>query len=732
MDKKGTSFEEERNALIIEFNEFVESKELNLSDEDKICVGNAFYFALKAHGETRRKSGEIYMFHPFNVAKIAASELGLSATSIMAALLHETIKNTSVTFAEIKKEFGEKVAEIVEGLTRIAGLYTQKVSFNTENFIKLLLTLATDVRIILVKLADRLHNMRTLDVLERERQIRIATETHDLYAPIAHRLGLYAIKTEFEELSMMFMHPDFYQAIYYKVEAAKGIQDNYIERFVDPIKAELEKTGYNYVVKSRTKSIYSIWRKMVKQKVEFEDVYDFFAIRIILDTPLEKEKGECWHVYSIISDIYKPNPKRLRDWISNPKSSGYESLHTTALGPDGRWIEVQIRTKRMDEVAEKGSAAHWKYKENSNARTTDEWLIKIRELIEKPSEEEFDKMSSSKVELYSDDVFVFTPKGDLMRMPKGATVLDFAYRIHSGVGSKCTGAMLGKKVVPIKYVLQNGDQLDIITSKTQSPNQDWLNIAITMPAKAKIRHALNEAKLKESLNGKEIFQRKIKNWKISISEEQVNQLLPQFKLKSMVDFYYLIAKEKIDMNKVKVLLLNEDVPTKDVVIPEKTLAKEVKIHDSELIIDGSSDRIGFELSKCCRPIFGDLIFGFVTVDSGIKIHHVNCPNALQMKTRYPYRVIPAKWNTIKKTGIYSANLKISGFDEFGMLNSLSEVITKEFKINIASMQISSKGNMFEGVFSIYVDTTSQLDSLIRRLNKVKGVEKVQRTSGVLN
>ncbi|MEI7594107.1 MAG: RelA/SpoT family protein [Bacteroidota bacterium] len=715
--------------LNIEFELFVNDKELNYSDSEKVNIIKAFHYAIKAHGDALRKSGELYVWHPFYVAKIVAYEMGLSSNSIVAALLHETTKNPLVTIDEIKKEFGLKVAEIVSGITKIAGLYTQKISFNSENFIKLLLALATDVRIILIKLADRLHNMRTLDSLERERQVRIASETHDLYGPIAHRLGLYNVKTEFEEMSMKYMQPEIYNAINTKVEESKGAQNDYISRFVLPINESLKSEGLDFVIKGRTKSVYSIWKKMVAQKVEFEDVYDFFAIRIILNSDREKEKADCWHAYSVVSNIYKPNPKRLRDWISNSKKSGYESLHTTVLGLDARWVEVQIRTKRMDEIAEKGTAAHWKYKEKSTERSTDQWLAEIRELLEKPSEDEFDRISSSKVELYHNDVFVFTPKGDLFKMPKGSTVLDFAYRIHTNIGSKCTGAKIKNKVVPIKYVLQNGDQLDILTAKTQSPSQDWMSIAFSTQTRAKIRHALNEAKLKESLEGKEILQRKIKNWKLNVSEEQINRLVLHFKLKTMVDFYYLIAKEKIDLNKVKLFLTS--LLTDDNIVKEQTqvasIPKIEKPSKAEMIIDGSSDKIDFELSKCCKPIFGDPIFGFVTVSSGVKIHHANCPNALQMKEKYPYRIVDAKWNKDSKKGFYKSNIKISGFDEFGMLNRLSEVISKDFKLNIAGMNISSKDNMFEGLFTVYVDNNNQLDSLIHKLMRVKGVNKVQRT-----
>ncbi|MGN6641203.1 MAG: RelA/SpoT family protein [Mucilaginibacter sp.] len=723
--------EAEKNEILKRYRALLRACKSTLQKGDKRMIRKAFDMALESHKDMRRKSGEPYIYHPIAVAQIAAEEIGLGTTSIVCALLHDVVEDTDVTLDDIEREFGKKVAKIIDGLTKISGVFDTNSSLQAENFRKMLLTLADDVRVILIKLADRLHNMRTMEFMPRDKQLKLSSETVYLYAPLAHRLGLYAIKSELEDLSMKYMERETYQFIKNKLNEKKTEREKFIRDFIEPLKKVLEGQGLHADVFGRPKSIHSIWNKMKKKSIPFEEVYDLFAIRIILDSAPENEKAECWKAYSIVTDLYRPNPDRLRDWISSPKANGYESLHTTVMGPRGQWVEVQIRTKRMNEIAEKGFAAHWKYKESSTDSGLDQWVQKVRDMLKNPESNALDFIDDFKMNLFSDEIFIFTPKGALIQLPLNATALDFAFEIHTDVGASCIGAKVNHKLVPLSYKLQNGDQVEVITSSKQTPKEDWLNIVVTAKAKAKIKSALKEEKRKIADEGKEILERKMKSLKITYNSENIHKLSYYFKLPSTQDLFFNVAKGLIDMKDLKEYQASEKVienKPQDKIENEQvqSLLRNIKTKDSDILLIGEDmQKIDYKLANCCNPIPGDDVFGFITVSDGIKIHRTNCPNAAKLMANYGYRIVKARWTNQQELA-FLTGLRITGIDDVGLINKLTTVISNDFKVNIRSITVDSDNGIFEGSIMVYVNDTEHLDNLIKRLKMVKGITSVTR------
>jgi guanosine-3',5'-bis(diphosphate) 3'-pyrophosphohydrolase len=698
---------------------------------DKKEIRKAFDMALESHKNMRRKSGEPYIYHPIAVAQIAAEEIGLGTTSIVCALLHDVVEDTDITLEDIEREFGKKTAKIIDGLTKISGVFDYNSSLQAENFRKMLLTLADDVRVILIKLADRLHNMRTMDFMPRQKQLKIASETIYLYAPLAHRLGLYAIKSELEDLSMKYLEPDTYKYIATQLNEKKAERSLFIKRFVDPIHEILAEQGLTASIFGRPKSIHSIWNKMKSKNIPFEEVYDLFAIRIILDSLPEHEKADCWKAYSIVTDLYRPNPDRLRDWVSSPKGNGYESLHTTVMGPKGQWVEVQIRTLRMNEIAEKGFAAHWKYKESSNDNGLDQWIMKVREMLNNPEANALDFLDDFKMNLFSDEIFIFTPKGALLQLPLGATALDFAFEIHTDVGAKCIGAKVNHKLVPLSYKLQNGDQVEIITSSKQTPKEDWLNIVVTAKAKSKIKSSLKEEKRKIAEMGKEALERKLKSLKITYNTDNLNKISYFFKLPSTQELFVAVAHGKVELKDLKDYLASEkEIENRGVEKNDNqkidAILNKVNGKDSDTLLIGEDlQKIDYTLAACCNPIPGDDVFGFVTVNEGIKIHRTSCPNAAQLMANYGYRVVKAKWNRQQEL-TFLTGLHIIGIDDVGLINNITKVISNDFKVNMRSITVDTDNGIFDGSIMIFVNDKEHLDQLIENLLLVKGVTAVTR------
>ena len=694
------------------------------------------------------------MLLSFQTAYLVVEEIGLKRDAVLAVLLHPCIEDDYLTIEVIRREFGESVARILHGLQRIQELYKKNPVIETENFRNLLLSFAEDMRVILIMIADRVNLMRQIrDVLlesgesnpeeqgkrreEREQYRKeVSEEAAYLYAPLAHKLGLYKLKSELEDLSLKYLEHDAYYHIKEKLSETKKSRDAYIQRFIQPIREHLEAAGLKFHIKGRTKSIHSIWQKMKKQKCDFEGVYDLFAIRVILDSPVEKEKMHCWQVYSIVTDMYQPNPKRLRDWLSVPKSNGYESLHITVLGPEKKWVEVQIRTERMDEIAERGVAAHWRYKGVKGESGLDEWLTNIRSMLE--TSDGLEAMDQFKMDLYEDEVFVFTPKGDLYKFPKGATVLDFAYHIHSKIGNACTGARINNKVVPLRQVLQSGDQVEIMTSSTQKPRQEWLNIVKTSRAKSKVRLALKETQVKEALFAKETLERKFKNRKVEQEESTMQHLIKKLGFKETSDFYRQIADGTLDVNHVidkYVELQQGEQPVTgnniaqtaaDFVLDNAQLSTlNAQLSDDVLVIDRNLKGIDYQLARCCQPIYGDKVFGFVTVSGGIKIHREDCPNAAELKKRFGYRVVKARWSG-KGSSQYAITLRVIGNDDIGIVNNLTSIISKDEKLVLRSINIDSHDGLFSGNLVIMINDNTHLESLIKKLRTVRGVKQVSR------
>src|SRR4051812_12599792 len=723
--------EEEKNEILKRYRALLRASKSTLQKGDKRMIRKAFDMALESHKDMRRKSGEPYIYHPIAVAQIAAEEIGLGTTSIVCALLHDVVEDTDVSLDDIEREFGKKVAKIIDGLTKISGVFDTNSSLQAENFRKMLLTLADDVRVILIKLADRLHNMRTMEFMPRDKQLKLSSETVYLYAPLAHRLGLYAIKSELEDLSMKYMERETYQFIKNKLNEKKAEREKFIRDFIEPVKKVLEGQDLVADIFGRPKSIHSIWNKMKKKSIPFEEVYDLFAIRVILDSTPESEKADCWKAYSIVTDLYRPNPDRLRDWISSPKANGYESLHTTVMGPRGQWVEVQIRTKRMNEIAEKGFAAHWKYKESSTDSGLDQWVQKVRDMLKNPDSNALDFLDDFKMNLFSDEIFIFTPKGALIQLPLNATALDFAFEIHTDVGASCIGAKVNHKLVPLSYKLQNGDQVEVITSSKRVPKEDWLNFVVTAKAKAKIKSALKEEKRKIAEDGKEILERKLKSLKITYNSENIHKLSYFFKLGSTQDLFYNIAKGVIDMKDLKDYQASEKVienKPQDKIEQEQvqSMLRNIKTKDSDMLLIGEDmQKIDYKLANCCNPIPGDDVFGFVTVSDGIKIHRTNCPNAAKLMANYGYRIVKARWTNQQELA-FLTGIRITGIDDVGLINQLTTVISNDFKVNMRSITVDSDNGIFEGSIMVYVNDTEHLDNLIKRLKMVKGVTSVNR------
>ncbi|HRF81355.1 MAG TPA: bifunctional (p)ppGpp synthetase/guanosine-3',5'-bis(diphosphate) 3'-pyrophosphohydrolase [Flavobacteriales bacterium] len=702
--------------------------------EESRMIRKAFNIAVEAHKEQRRKTGEPYIYHPIAVARICAEEIGLGSTSVVAALLHDTVEDTDLTLDDVKDLFGPTVSTIIDGLTKISGMQFGTDSIQAENFRKVLMTLAQDVRVILVKLADRLHNMRTLDSMARDKQLKIASETLFLYAPLAHRLGLYNIKSELEDLSLKFKEPEIYEEISAKLKKGEAVRRRFISRFNLPIREAMDKEGFHYEIKGRPKSVHSIYNKMLKKHVTFEEVYDVFAIRIIVDTRPELEKADCWKVYSIVTDYYQPNPDRLRDWISTPKANGYESLQTTVMSPGGRWVEVQIRSKRMDEVAEMGLAAHYRYKDEAEHNAAlDNWLNRIREMLEDTGSNAVDFVRDFKLDLFSDEIVVFTPNGEMRNLPAGATALDFAFEIHTQIGRQCIGAKVNHKLVPLSQPLKSGDQIEIITSKKQQPKDDWLTYVVTAKAKHRIKQALREQKRKLAVVGRDIVQRHFRTWGAKVDSTNLKALIEYFNSKDPTGLYYQVARGKFNLDAIEGLQVKAgrlQLPKVKRSEDERSLEEVVaEIRGSDknaaLVLGDDLKKIDYQLSTCCNPIAGDDVFGFISPDEGIKIHRVNCPNAVQLMSNFAYRIVKARWKG-KDTVEFLAGIKFSGIDDVGLVNKITTIISHEHNVNMRAISFESNDGIFAGKVMAYVHDTDHLNSLMDKLKRVRGVRSVER------
>jgi len=732
--------EQEKKEIVRQYRSLLRSIRPKLKRGDKELLRHAFEIATEAHKTMRRKSGEPYILHPIAVAQICIEEIGLGVRSTICALLHDTVEDTDITLDDIEREFGSEIAKIVDGLTKIANVIDANSSQQAENFKKILLTLTDDPRVILIKLADRLHNMRTLDSMKREKQLKIASETIWVYAPLAHRMGLYTIKTEMEDLAMKYLEPEAYREIAQKLAETKRERSRYINEFIKPLKDKLTASEFDFEIYGRPKSIHSIWNKIKKKSVSFEEVYDLFAIRIILNSPPEKEKEDCWKVYSLITDEYNPSPERLRDWLSNPKSNGYEALHTTVMGPQGKWVEIQIRTKRMNEIAERGLAAHFKYKEGSTSSNNndedrfDKWFGQIREVLATEDSDTVNFLQDFKTSFLAEEIYVYTPKGEVKMLPQGSTALDFAFSIHSAIGTKCIGAKVHHRLVPISHKLRSGDQIEIITSNKQRPSEDWLNIVVTAKAKNKIKDALREEKRKVADDGKYVLQRKMEAIGAAFSPGNIEEIVQFYKLPSQLDLLYKIATKNIDLKELKdfhVLGDRLEPPKPKPVVTEQHhfephTQKQFSKKDSELIIFGeSSDKIQYTLAKCCNPIPGDNVFGFVSTGKGLIIHRVNCPNAAQLMANYGHRIVKTKWAKNKEIS-FLTGLRIIGLDDVGVIHKITNIISGEMKINIAALTIESGEGIFKGSVKIFVHDKEELEELVQNLKSLKGIQTVDR------
>lgn len=733
MHKPTIDPEEEKREILRRYRSLLRVCHRSRTRSERARIRKAFEVAVDAHKDMRRKSGEPYIYHPIAVAKIAAEELGLGTTAIVCALLHDTVEDTDITLDDIENLFGKKERVIIDGLTKISGVSDySNTSDQAENFRKMLLTLSDDVRVILIKLADRLHNMRTLDHMAREKQLKIASETLFLYAPLAHRLGLYNIKTELEDLSLKFKEPDTYQDIVNRLQKTQAVRTRFINAFTLPIRRELDRLGLKYEIKGRTKSVFSIWNKIHKKGVPFEEIYDVFAIRIILESPQENEKADCWRVYSIVTDFYQPSPERLRDWISIPKSSGYESLHTTVMSPTGKWVEVQIRSNRMDEMAEKGYAAHWKYKDTPETTESkmDKWLQQVREVLESPSDNAIDFIDNFKLSLFSEEIYVFTPEGDLKTLPVGSTTLDFAFQIHSQIGYHCIGAKVNFKLVPLSHKLRSGDQVEILTSKKQRPKEDWLNIVITASARQKIKNALKEEKKQIGEEGKEMLKRRFQNLKVEWISANIDEMVRHYNTESALELYFRIAKGSIDLKKMKNytvesgrILFEREVQALPVI--ETKSAPTAPTKGETLLIGDEKQKVDYTLASCCNPIPGDEVFGFITVSEGIKIHRTNCPNAQELMSKYAYRVIKARWSN-KEMVQFEVGLKFSGIDDVGLVQKITNIISTDMNVNMKAISFEANNGIFQGKVVVLVHDTEHLNSLMDQLKAVDEVLTVDR------
>ncbi len=735
------SDEEEKKMILREYRALLRSLKERLKKGDKALLRRAFEISVEAHKDMRRKSGEPYILHPLAVAQIAVEEIGLGVTSAICALLHDTVEDTEITLEEISGEFGPNIAKIIDGLTKISNVVDIKAdtTIQAENFRKILLTLADDPRVILIKLADRLHNMRTLESMSREKQLKIASETTYIYSPLAHRLGLYEIKSEMEDLAMKYTMPEVYQEIAQGLKDTKSNRSRYINEFIKPIKEELTANGFDFEIYGRPKAIHSIYNKMRKKQVTFEEVYDIFAIRVIIKSTPDHEKEDCWKVYSIITNFYHPSTERLRDWISVPKGNGYEALHTTVMGPGGRWVEVQIRTERMNEIAEKGLAAHWKYKEgavSAQESKLDSFLKHLREILNNPDTDTIDFIQDFKLDLFTEEIYIYTPKGDMRVLPKGATALDFAFDIHTQLGMKCIGAKVNYRLAPLSHQLDSGDQVEVITSSKQNPSEDWLGFLITAKAKSKVKNYLKEDKRRTAEEGKAELKKKMEQIGAPLSQHNINELLLYYKKATPLDFYYAIAVGNIDLKDLKNFTLYGDKfqhPGREIKAETKTMEEDAgKIKPgkgAELIIFGErSDKVLYKLAQCCQPIPGDDVFGFVTSGEGLKVHRTDCPNAAKLLANYGHRIVKTKWAKNKEIS-FLTGVRIIGMDDVGVIQKITNVISGELKLNMRSLSIDSKDGIFEGTIMVYVHDREELNNFCAKLGALDGVTKIERLEG---
>ena len=729
---------DEQQLVEAKYQEIIDFMRDHIDKEDTKLLRSAFNLAKDAHAEVRRKSGEPYILHPLEVARIVAMEIGLGAKSIASALIHDVVEDSDYTLEDIERLFGDEIARIIDGLTKISGVFDHDISLQAENFRKMLLTISDDIRVILVKIADRLHNMRTMESMPHEKQVKISSETLYLFAPLAHRIGLFNIKTELEDLSLKYTEPEVYRDILLKLKSSKTGELKYLKKFSQPLRERLKKEGFDFEIKERTKSIYSIRKKMMKQSVGFDEVYDKFAIRIIVNSPQEKEKADCWRVYSIVTDFYRPNTERLRDWISAPKSNGYEALHTTVMGPEGNWVEVQIRSRRMDDIAERGYAAHWKYKEDSSAEGgLDQWINQIREMLENSEGNAVDFVDEFKLNLYAEEIYVFTPQGDLKILPSGATPLDFAFQIHTDVGLKTLGAKVSGRLVPLNYKLKSGDQIEIITSLKEKPKEDWLNYVVTAKAKSNIKSALKQEQKEIADEGRAILQRKLNYIKVKPSKNLIQEMVKYFGLKNSRELYYKVGMKIIDNPQIKEFMRDKSqgfysyLKNRIMRRSSESAKKEKKKQHaqdkgfSQLVFGVEEEKLDYKTAKCCNPIPGDDVFGFITSSEGIKVHHKNCPNAIYLQSNFADRVIRAKWVETEQTE-HASVLVIKGIDTVGLVNKVTQIISNDLNVNIRSINISGGDGIFEGLITVVVKDKIHLSKVIEKLKKVEGVTSVDR------
>ncbi|MDQ3552368.1 MAG: bifunctional (p)ppGpp synthetase/guanosine-3',5'-bis(diphosphate) 3'-pyrophosphohydrolase [Bacteroidota bacterium] len=723
--------EQEKKLILREYRALLRALKARIKPGDRKMIRQAFEMSVEAHKTMRRKSGEPYILHPIAVARICVEEIGLGVRSTICSLLHDTVEDTDISLDDIQREFGNEIAKIVDGLTKISTVVDVNASQQAENFRKILLTLTDDPRVIIIKLADRLHNMRTLDSMKQDKQLKISSESVYVYAPLAHRMGLYNIKTEMEDLAMKYLEPETYKEIARKLAETRRERTRFINEFIKPLKDKLEASDFDFEIHGRPKSIHSIWNKMKKKGVAFEEVYDLFAIRVILNSSPEKEKEDCWKVYSMVTDEYIPSPERLRDWLSNPKSNGYEALHTTVMGPQGKWVEVQIRSKRMNEIAEKGLAAHYKYKEGgADESRFDKWLSQIREVLSNQDTDSVDFLQDFKMSFLAEEIYIYTPKGDVKMLPVGATALDFAFAVHSEVGSKCIGAKVNHKLVPISHKLRSGDQVEIITSNKQKPSEDWLNFVVTAKARSKIKDALKEIKKQVAEEGKYTLQRKFEGLGVALNQHNIDELVSYYKLHSNLELFYAIAIKNIDLKELKEFKITGDRLDAPKPVKVQEQKAEVVPHlnkkDAELIIFGeSSDKIVYNLANCCKPIPGDDVFGFVTTGKGLTIHRTTCPNATKLLSNYGHRIVKTKWAKNKEIS-FLTGLRIIGMDDVGVVNKITNLISGELRINISAITIEAREGLFEGSIKLFVHDKEELEALVKKIKNLQGIHSVDR------
>ncbi len=738
--------EKERQEILKRYRKLVTLLRNKTTPEQKRQIRKAFNIAVSGHKDMRRKSGEPYIYHPLEVARIVVADMGLGSKSVICALLHDLVEDTDCTLQDIKELFGDTVEKIIDGLTKIEGVMDmQTPSMQAENFKKILLTLSDDIRVILIKLADRLHNMRTLDSMINEKQLKIASETAFLYAPLAHRLGLYAMKSELEDLSMKYIEPDIYHSISSLIIKTKDDRDRFINDFIFPIKKILKDDNIEFEIVSRIKSVHSIWHKMKTKGVPLEQVFDLFAIRIIIDSPIEREKADCWKIYTIVTSLYRPNPDRLRDWISIPKANGYESLHTTVMSGSGKWVEIQIRSQRMNEIAEKGYAAHWKYKnltqkEQNYEAGLDEWLSKIRDILKNNEGTALDFLSDIKLNLFSEEIFVFTPAGDMKTLPKDSTILDFAYNIHTDLGNKCIGAKVNYNLVPLSYVLRSGEQVEIITSKVQKPKNEWLDYVVTSKARDRIKEAVKIDRKMQVEEGKVRFVKLLSENNVTYSDGTVTSIAQRMGFKSQSDFLYNLNQDEVSISELKKYIENKegrrsfmDYITLRPLIKwrstnkslDEVLTKQLKSNPESLVLDEDIDQIKYNISSCCNPIHGDQVVGFITDKNNIEIHRTNCQEAIKMMSQFGNRIVKAKWRNHEGVSILTG-IKINGIDRKGLVKEITDLISGQLNLNMRSVNFESSEGVFDGIVMVYVQNLENLNELISELKKIKGIDKVNR------